>query len=215
MASLVTSKGRDIISGRMRGSTPTQTEPLDCGWGTNPVALTAAVTDIAPFTEASEARVVGTSSIATTTTTNDTYSVVGSITVAGSGKTIAEWFLADSTTKPTAYTVAGGSGVIGSNSSTNLVLNASYTPANGTYIQIRTEVMLVVSGTGTTTLVVTRAQNGSAAISTIASADAVQPGNPPGVTSITGGSLFAHFDFTGLALNVADSLQLTANIKYT
>jgi hypothetical protein len=207
-AAVVTTKGYEITTDMMLG---TGTQPKVCGWGTNPANLTAAITDIAPFTESTEARVTGTSSATTTTTTNDTWSVVGTIVVATANKTIGEWFLTDSATKPIAYTVAGGSGVIGSSSSTNLILNANYTPANGTYIQIRTEVMLVVSGTGTTTLVVTRGQNGSAAITTIASADAVQPGNPPGVTSITGGDLFAHISFTGLALNVGDSLALTAN----
>jgi hypothetical protein len=63
--------------------------------------------------------------------------------------------------------------------------------------------------------VVTRAQNGSAAITTIASADAVQPGNPPGNTAITGGTLYVHLDFSGITLNVGDAIALTANIKHT
>jgi hypothetical protein len=214
VASVVTATGDAIIVGRMRGSTPTQAEPLNCGWGTNPAALTAAHTDIAPFTEATESRVAGTSSVTTTTTTNDTYTVVGTIVVAGAGKTVGEWFLSDSTTKPAAGAVAAG-GVVGSNSATTLNTAATFTPGNGNYIQIRTEVMLVTAGSGTTVLTVTRAQNGTAAISTIAVADAVQPGNPPGNTAITGGSLFAHMDFTGLALNIGDSLALTANTKVT
>lgn len=75
--------GKAIVTNRIKGS---GTEPLFIAWGTG--AGTAAITDTTLFTEASEARVSGTSTQQTTTVTNDTYQVVGTMTVAGSGKTI-------------------------------------------------------------------------------------------------------------------------------
>src|ERR1700729_3517625 len=108
---LVTTKGYDVMTGRMKGSTPTQAEPLFVGWGTGgaAAAYTAAITDVGPFDEGPtgdySSRVTGTSSIVTVTTANDTYEVVGTIT-ASTGETIAEMFLADSATRAPATTVA-------------------------------------------------------------------------------------------------------------
>lgn len=212
---VVTSKGREVIVGRMQGATPTQGEPKVVGWGTGGVAggpFTAAVTDVAPFQEGAETRVTGTSSTVTTTTTNDTYQVTGTITSL-SNQTIAEVFLSDSSTKPFSTTVAAG-GVVGSSSSTTLNTAASYTPANNTYVQIRTEVMQVTAGTGTTALTVTRGANGSSAIATIAASDIVTTGNAPG-TSTANSTLYLHASFTGLALNTNDSIASTIQVKHT
>ena len=85
MSSLVPNVGKAVISGRMFGTTPTQTEPHFMGWGTGAGAGAAGSTDLS--TPATEARVSGTSSQVTTTQTNDTHQVVGTITAAGS-KTI-------------------------------------------------------------------------------------------------------------------------------
>lgn len=74
-----------MISGRMFGTTPTQGEPHFVGWGTGAGAGSASSTDLS--TAASEARVAGTSSQVTTSVTNDTHQVVGTITASGS-KTI-------------------------------------------------------------------------------------------------------------------------------
>jgi hypothetical protein len=212
---LVTAKGREVITGRYIGATPTQAEPKIMGWGTGGFAggpFTAAVSDVGAFQESAEARVTGTSSQVTTTTTNDTYQVVGTI-VSGSNQTIAEVLLSDSATKPFTTTVAAG-GVVGSSVSTTLNTAASYTPANNTSVQIRTEVMLVTAGTGTTALTVTRGTNGSAAISTIAAGDIVTLGNAPG-TATANATLYAHVTFTGLALNTNDSIQSTVQFKHT
>lgn len=89
-ATLIVNTGRAIITNRLKGS---GTEPVFVAWGTG--AGTTAATDTTLFTEASEARVSGTSSQQTTTTTNDTYRVVGTLTVAGSGKTITNVGLFD------------------------------------------------------------------------------------------------------------------------
>lgn len=210
---VVTAKGREVIAGRMIGTSPTQAEPKQLGWGTGGVAggpFTAAVTDVAAFSEASEARVAGTSSVATTTTTNDSYQVVGTIT-SGSTQTIAEVLLSDSGTKPFATTWATAPTGTGGTTGT---LAASYTPANGTYIQCRGEVMQVSAGTGTTSVTLVRGQNSSTAV-TQSNADAVTMGNPPG-SSTTNGSLYLHASFNpGLALNNGDSLQSTVTVKHS
>jgi hypothetical protein len=92
-ATVYTNAGKAITTNRIKGS---GTEPNYIGWGTG--AGTAAITDTTLFTEASEARVAGTSTQATTTTTSDTYQVVGTMTVAGSGKTITNAGLFDAST---------------------------------------------------------------------------------------------------------------------
>ena len=216
---VVTRTGDAIISARMIGSSPAQAEPKILGWGTGGVGTgspyTAAKTDVAPFREAAETRVTGTSTQQTTNFADDTYQVVATITSL-SPQTITEVFLSDSATKPFSTTVASGGGtVIGSSTNTAMNVAASYTPANGTYVQVDTEVMQVTAGTGTTTLTVTRGQNGSSAIATISAADVVTSGNPPPPGSGTGtGNLFVHATFSGLPLSTGDSLQSTVQVAF-
>lgn len=78
MATLVVNKGKEIIVDRIMGA---GTEPKYIAWGTG--AGTAAAADTTLFTEGPEARTTGTSSKVTTTTTNDTYQVTGTITASG------------------------------------------------------------------------------------------------------------------------------------
>src|SRR5690348_12863251 len=106
----------------MIGSSPTQAEPLNVGWGNGGTGTgspyTAAVTDVAVFGQVAESRTAGASSQVTTSSTNDTYQVTGTITSL-SGQTIAEVLLSDSSSKPFATTVAAGAGtVIGSSTNT-------------------------------------------------------------------------------------------------
>jgi len=90
-ATVITNAGQSIVTNRMIGS---GTEPKFVMWGTG--AGTAAITDTTLFTETTdEARTTGTSSRVTTTVTNDTYQVVGTITVATAGKTITNVGLFD------------------------------------------------------------------------------------------------------------------------
>lgn len=90
-ATVISNVGQGIVTNRMTGA---GTEPKFVMWGTG--AGTAAVTDTTLFTETTdEARTTGTSSRVTTTVTNDTYQVVGTITVATSGKTITNVGLFD------------------------------------------------------------------------------------------------------------------------
>lgn len=92
-ATLVVTTGKAIITNRIRSG---GTEPLYLAWGTG--AGTTAAGDTTLFSEASESRVTGTSSQVTTSTTNDTYQVVGTMTVAGAGKTITNMGLFDAST---------------------------------------------------------------------------------------------------------------------
>ena len=89
MAAVLTDAGRAILAARLKG---TGTEPNTQAWGTG--AGTAAAADTALFTEASEARVTGTSSVVTTSVTGDTYQVVATL-VADAPKTITNAGLFD------------------------------------------------------------------------------------------------------------------------
>jgi hypothetical protein len=217
---LLTSNGRDILLDRFRnlGGTTYANEPKVVGWGLGGAAggpFTAAASDVAMFQEAPEARVSGTSSIVTTTTTNDTYQVTGTITCTqGGGETITEMLLADSASKPAVNTVAAG-GVVGSAVSTTLNTGTNFSPGNNGYVQIRTEVMQVTAGSGTSALTVVRGANGSSAISTIAASDVVTGGNAPGSTVVTNGDMFLHASFSGIALSLNDQIAFTATVQLT
>lgn len=77
MATLLVNTGRAIVTNRIKGS---GTEPLYVGYGTG--AGTTGATDTTLFTETGS-RATGTSSQVTTSTTNDTYQVVGTQTAGG------------------------------------------------------------------------------------------------------------------------------------
>ena len=81
VGSVVTNLGYAIAAKRMIGSTPSQAEPkfIAMGTGATGAARTAAVTDTALSAE-HETRATGTSSTVTTSVTNDTYQVVGTVT---------------------------------------------------------------------------------------------------------------------------------------
>lgn len=218
MANVLTRTGKSIISNRIKGES---SEPNVVGWGLNySTPITAAATDVGFFNEAGDARTAGTSSLITTTYTNDTYQVIGTQTAGGS-REIREVGLTNSTTKPTTYVVETGSGVIGSNSSTELKTTANWEATNKTYVQIRGEVLEVESGHGTKNLTVSRAKNGSTASTVIAAGDTVTPGNIPGPYStgttgpVTGASLFTHADLSLVSLNSGDSIQWTWVIQFT
>lgn len=104
MATVLTNAGKAIVTNRLRSG---GTEPLFVSWGTG--AGTAAITDTTLFTEANAAgtaigvgtRTTGTSTQQTTTVTNDTYQVIGTITTSA-GFTVTNVGLFDNAT--------GGSG---------------------------------------------------------------------------------------------------------
>lgn len=92
MATLLVNTGKAIVTNYLNGGAATQ--PKYVAWGTG--AGTTAATDTTLFTETGS-RVTGTTSQVTTSTTNDTYQVVGTIT-AGSSVTITNAGLFDATT---------------------------------------------------------------------------------------------------------------------
>jgi hypothetical protein len=100
MAPLVTNAGDAVVAGRMFGATPTQVEPHWIGWGTTNTA--EAKTQTALAAAAAEARTVGTSSQVTTTVTNDTHQIVGTITSL-SAQTIVEVAVFDALTVGNMY----------------------------------------------------------------------------------------------------------------
>ncbi|MDB4872538.1 MAG: hypothetical protein JWL97_3542 [Gemmatimonadales bacterium] len=220
MGAVIVSKGREFLTFRLKGTPVAGSEPLNAGWGVSPPAggpFVANQGDVAPFNEAPEARVAGTSSLVTTATPNDTYQVAATIT-ATAGRSVVEVFLSEVATKPFSTTVAAGAGtVIGSSTNTTLNTAVNYTPANGTYIQVRTEVMQVTAGTGTSVLTVVRGANGSTAIATITAADIVTLGNPPGTGTFgtTAGSLFFHADHGVITLANGDSVAYTLKTQVT
>ena len=92
----VVNTGRAIITNRITGS---GAEPKYVAIGTGSTAVTLA--DTALGTEV-ETRATGTSSRTTTSTTNDTYQVVGTVTATGS-RTVAEVGLFDASSSGTLF----------------------------------------------------------------------------------------------------------------
>lgn len=79
MATLLVNTGKAIVTNYLAGGAATQ--PKYVGWGTG--AGTTALTDTTLFTETGS-RATGTTTQQTTSTTNDTYQVVGTLTASGS-----------------------------------------------------------------------------------------------------------------------------------
>jgi len=92
MATVVTNSGLALVTNRIKGG---GTEPNQVAWGTG--TGTAAAADTALGTESAEARVAGTSTQQTTTETDDTYQVVGTL-VSASAQSISEAGLLDAAT---------------------------------------------------------------------------------------------------------------------
>lgn len=98
MATVFTNTARALLTSAMDGTQ--LTAPTYIGWGTG--STTAAATQTALVTPSAESRTNGTKSRVTTTVTNDTFQVVGTITSAGS-QTIAEAALFDASTSGNMY----------------------------------------------------------------------------------------------------------------
>ena len=101
MADVFTTAGKGFVTSTLTSSTGKYV-----AWGTG--TTTAAVTDTVIETESAEARVAGTQSQQTTTVTNDTYRVVGTLTSA-STQTI------------------GNAGVLSASTSGTLILHSNFT----------------------------------------------------------------------------------------
>lgn len=215
---VLTATGRSTVTSYLNAGTPSQ--PKFIGWGVG--AATATSHDIMLFKEAPEARPSGGSapvaSVVTTTTINDTYQLVGTIT-AGTGETITEVMIVDSATKPTGATTwataptgtaqSGGT----SDPSRSGTLTSGTGFASGVFAQDQSgEVMqfVTVSGTGVTGIL--RAQNGSTGVSS-AIGNAITVGAIPGAT-VSGGTGFMHASFSGLPLSTGDSIQFTLQTQF-
>lgn len=122
MATIMTDAGEDITTNRIKGA---GTEPSYVGWGTG--AGTADKTDTTLFVEATEARTAGTSTQETTTTTNDTYQVVGTITADGT-KTITNAGLLDAAAAGNLYMKGDFTGIpLVLNDSIEFTMQVQYT----------------------------------------------------------------------------------------
>lgn len=93
VTTVFTNAGLAVVTNRIKGL---GNEPNYIHWGTG--TSTPQVTDTALQSPRSESRVAGTSSIVTTTVTNDTYRVTGTLTVSGTNATISEVGLFDAST---------------------------------------------------------------------------------------------------------------------
>jgi hypothetical protein len=217
----VTRTGANVIADRLKTQTTYTTEPKNIAWGTGGTGtetaggappFTAAITDVGMFQESAEARVAGTSSITTTTTTNDTYTVTGTITSAGT-QTITECGLFDSTTKPAATTLASPAIAATGTTTLNLASSAGFATVYPYDLQVGVEVMQVSNLTGVA-ITMTRGNNGSTAQSVIPVGEIITQGVAPGQTVIAGNVCFLHASFTGLALNINDSIAFTINTAF-
>lgn len=223
----LTRTGTNVMLDRFRrlASTSYTNEPVNIAWGTGGTGtetpggappFTAAITDVGMFQEAPEARTAGSDGAAlqTTTFTNDTFQVTGTITCTqGGGETITECGLFDSTTKPASSAVTT---LISSSGTTSVVVasSAAFATAYPYDLQVGVEVMQVSNNnTGTNTFTVTRGQNGTTAQTNIPVGEIVTQGVAPGQTVITGNVCFLHASFTGLALNNNDSIAFTINVQ--
>ena len=105
MATLLVNTGKAIVTNYLNGGAATQ--PKYVAWGTG--AGTTAATDTTLFTEVTP-RVSGTTSQQTTSTTNDTFQVVGTQT-AGTSETITNAGLFDATTSGNLFVKGDFTGV--------------------------------------------------------------------------------------------------------
>jgi hypothetical protein len=105
MATLLVNTGKAIVTNYLNGGAATQ--PKYIGWGTG--AGTTAATDTTLFTEVLP-RVSGTTSQVTTSTTNDTFQVVGTQT-AGTSETITNAGLFDASTSGNLFVKGDFSGI--------------------------------------------------------------------------------------------------------
>lgn len=221
MANVIGTFAKQVWSGRLLGATPTQAEPKNIGFGqgnkTPGTDVTALASDKALGAEivangAQTARIAGTSSQVTTTNTNDTYQVQGTITCnLGGGLAITEAGLFDTNAWPAQNTVATQGTLSGTATGTFTITSATGFPTASTDYQIDQEVM---TGTlaGTTVTITARGANGStAAAHTVGSIITVA--SPTGTGA--GGILTAKGDFAVVNLAQNDTLQLTAKVAFT
>jgi hypothetical protein len=209
------------------------TVPTFIGWGTaNGSNATSVVSpgtapsstvgtgqwsDVGPFSEAPESRVLGSVSIIGNTAAANTVTtqITGTITCTqGGGESIGESFLAFSSTKPYSATITGTLPTGNTSMTVGTAWPAVSTPF---YLQNNNEV-IEVQNTSSTLIAntIVRAQNGSTACAG-ASGQVVTLGNIPGAGTANphNADMFAHAGFVALALNNGDSIAFTWQIGVT
>lgn len=121
-ATLLVNGGRAIITNLVSGLGGTV--PKFVAWGTG--AGTTGATDTTLFTESSEARTSGTVTQQTTTTTNDSYRVVGTITATGA-RTITNAGLFDASTSGNLFFKTDFTGIVlATNDSIQFTITTSF-----------------------------------------------------------------------------------------
>lgn len=220
MANVVPTFAKQIWSGRLIGTSPTQAEPLNLGFGqgnaTAGTDVTALTSDKGLGAEivangGQSTRVAGTSSQQTTTSTNDTYRVVGTITCNVSSLKITEAGLFDTSAFPGQTTIATVGVLSGTGTGTTTLTSGTGLPTASTDYQIDQEVL---TGTlsGTTLTISARGANGSTAAAHSAGA-IITVAAPSGTGA--GGKMAAKADFAVISLASGDTLQLTANVQFS
>lgn len=215
-AAVATFPGRAIMWNRLRGN---GTEPKNMGWGDSAVTASAS-SNVNMFKPQTEARTVGTSTMATTSFLGDTYSVSGSIVCAVGAKTITEFGLFDTTTLSPTTTVSAS--MTAAQTTVSLGAAVAGTPTTGRYYrQIENETVLVTAGQSSTTETIVRGRLGSTSAvhsSGVATAIGDDGGTATGggtteqtatVGAAAGGAIFVHADFGGITLAVSDSINFT------
>lgn len=213
---VATFPGRAILWNRVRGA---GTEPKNIHWGDATVTQSAS-SDVNLFKPQSEARTAGTSTIATTSFLGDTYSCSGSIVCAVGAKTITEAGLFDTTTLSPRTTVAAS--MTASQTTISLAAAIAGTPStNRYYRQLENEVVLVTAGQSSTTETIVRGRLGSTSAvhsSGVTTTIGDDGGTATGggtteqtatVGAAAGGACFVHADFSGIPLNVSDSINFS------
>jgi len=218
-ANTATWSGRSIIWRRIRGQ---GTEPNNIGWGDPPTTITGSANpNVNLFKPQTEARIGGTSTMTTTSQLGDTYQVVGTLTCAVATKTITEAGLFDTTTASPTTTVAASMTA----AQTTVSLGAASGLATSSYYrQLENETVLCTAGSNSTTETIVRGALGSTSavhssgVPTTIGGDGGtnagggttgEAGTSKASSTNFGGSLFAHADFAGIALNVSDSINFT------
>lgn len=199
---LVTTLGRSSIVKRLLNtySTPSAI-PKYIAWGTG--AGETDPSDQGLFVEViSDGRANGTAIATTTTTTGDTYQVIGTLT-AGTNETITNVGLFDSASTPYQTTLASP---VTSATQTLITVatsgNIGTIPATQFNIQVSTEVM-TVTGVSGANWSVTRAANNP--LASIAASTVVQS---------VSGNLFAKANFGNLPLTSGDSIYFIINVQF-
>lgn len=219
MANVIPTFGKQVFSGRLIGSSPTQAEPKFIGFGqgnkTAGTDVTALVTDKALGAEivangGQTQRVSGSSSQVTTTNTSDTYQVQGTIT-ANITLTITEAGLFDTQPWPGQDTVATQGVFSGTGTGTFTVTSGSTLPTASADYQIDQEVFTATRSSTTITITARGANSSTAATHSTGSILTVASNSGTG----SNGTMTAKGDFAVISLSTNDTLQLTAKIQFT